>query len=495
MKGTHKDVLNRIEHWAEDSNEPPVYWLNGLAGTGKSTLAQTIAEQLFADGHLGASFFCSRDVADRSNLQLIFPTLAFQLAQRFPTFQSSLVPLLKSNPDIVYESLQAQMQSLIIEPLSSTGISTVIVVDALDECGGEYPQSAFLHVLGESVSKLHGVKFFIASRPEKEIVSGFSDLQKHKKIFVLHTVDRYTVDSDICLYFKHELSKLAPRCGGIKDWPTNEQLTSLCQRAAGFFVYAAATVKFLDHKFRRPSDQLNVIMKSPESTAHEGRVELKPYASLDSLYLSIFKGAFGKCTAEDHEMIQSVLCAVIHAINPLSPSTISILLDLEHDVVQSILESIQSLLLLHEDPNQPIQPFHKSFPDFITDPTRCTDTRFCIPLHDQTLGFYCIKLMVESPQKNGWLIPDDLSDPRVGELEEMIWGSDICGVLEHAYMSWHHYLITTKNPTADVLSVLAHFFEQKFLFWTMMICTPFTMQNAVHALKVTAVWLKRVCSS
>ena len=63
-----------------------MFWLNGLAGTGKSTIAQTFAEISFADGKLGASFFCSRDFENRSNLQVIFPTLAFQLAYRYPLF-------------------------------------------------------------------------------------------------------------------------------------------------------------------------------------------------------------------------------------------------------------------------------------------------------------------------------------------------------------------------------------------------------------------------
>ena len=58
----------------------PIFWLNGLAGTGKSTIAQTASERMFAEGSLGASFFCSRSVEDRSDLQLTFPTLAFQLA-------------------------------------------------------------------------------------------------------------------------------------------------------------------------------------------------------------------------------------------------------------------------------------------------------------------------------------------------------------------------------------------------------------------------------
>ena len=76
LRGTRTAILDEIELWIRDFDKPPVYWLNGLAGTGKSTIAQTIAERTFADGRLGASFFCSRDFEDRRNLQSIFPTLA-----------------------------------------------------------------------------------------------------------------------------------------------------------------------------------------------------------------------------------------------------------------------------------------------------------------------------------------------------------------------------------------------------------------------------------
>ena len=74
------DVLLELEYWLKDKQDHRVFWLNGLAGTGKSTIAQTFAEITFADGILGASFFCSRDSEARSNLKSIFPTLAFQLA-------------------------------------------------------------------------------------------------------------------------------------------------------------------------------------------------------------------------------------------------------------------------------------------------------------------------------------------------------------------------------------------------------------------------------
>src|ERR1700753_3722944 len=109
LKGTRRGVLNEIELWAGDFNKLPVYWLNGLAGTGKSTIAQTVAERMFADGRLGASFFCSRDFEDRRNLHFIFPTLAVQLARRYPEFRSIFVPLVRSDPETIYESLYNQI--------------------------------------------------------------------------------------------------------------------------------------------------------------------------------------------------------------------------------------------------------------------------------------------------------------------------------------------------------------------------------------------------
>ena len=86
LKGTHGAALDEIELWTRDFNRAPVYWLNGLAGNGKSTIAQTIAERVFASGQLGGSFFCSWEFEDCRNLQLIFPTLAVQLAHKYTKF-------------------------------------------------------------------------------------------------------------------------------------------------------------------------------------------------------------------------------------------------------------------------------------------------------------------------------------------------------------------------------------------------------------------------
>jgi len=125
--------------------------LNGLAGTGKSTIAWTIAERMFADGRLGASFFCSRDFEDRRDLRSIFPTLAVQLARNYPEFRSIFVQL---DPEIAAERPYGQMDRLLAQPLEESEISTVIIIDALDECRDEEPASTILSVLERFVAKI-----------------------------------------------------------------------------------------------------------------------------------------------------------------------------------------------------------------------------------------------------------------------------------------------------------------------------------------------------
>ncbi|KAF9784574.1 hypothetical protein BJ322DRAFT_1219219 [Thelephora terrestris] len=498
LKGTRGGVLDKIELWAGDFATSPVFWLNGLAGTGKSTIAQTIAERTFADDRLGASFFCSRGVEDRSDLHLIFPTLAFQLAQRYPEFRSSLIPLLQSNPDIAHESLLSQMQKLIVDPILSAKVSTVIVIDALDECKDEEPESAILLVLGQLVSKIPNVKFFITSRPERHIMSGFRGplLKEATNIFILHQVDRSTVDNDIRRFFKHELSKLACRLSDSEGWPTDEQVESLCRRAAGFFVYAVATVKFLNHKFRLPSDRLEVIQESPQYTVHEGQTGLKTYNSLDSLYASILKAAFFENTADDDALVRSVLSAVVLVINPLSPPAIANLMGLECNMVTSILESVQSMLVLHEDTNQPTQPFHKSFPDFMTDPSRCSDPRFHIsPDFHTNLILRCLGLMYGSLKKNMFGIPDYALNSDVEGLPG-VGKPGIDNALVYACRSWYKHLVVGGHPVLDVLlSALRCFLEENFLFWLEVLSVLGAVGDAARALSATLKWLNEIKAS
>ena len=387
------------------------------------------------------------------------------------------------------------MQKFLVEPLQSAGISTVIVIDALDECKDEDPESAMLLVLGESVSNIPQVKFFITSRPEAHIVSGFRGplLEALAEVFVLHHIESHIINSDIRHFFKHELSKLSQKHGYPQGWPADEQLDTLCQRAAGFFVYAVATLNFLDHHLQDPMDQLEAIMESPESTAHEGDTELKVYRSLDSLYMSIFQRSFHKNRPKDDAMVRSILSTVILVANPLSVSAIATLRGFRCAQVQHLLELIQSLLILPEDPNYPIQPFHKSFPDFITDPTRCSDPRFHIsPEYHAELALCCFELMGKSLKKNMFSIPDYALNCEVDDLPKRIKNSGIQGALKYACQSWYKHLIVMNHQTARVVSGLQYFLEQKLLFWLEVLSVLGVMGDGVSALTRTIKWLNEV---
>ena len=475
----------------------PVYWLNGLAGTGKSTIAQTIAERIFAHGNLGASFFCSRDFEDRRDLRYIFPTLSFQLAHKYPEFRSILIPLLQSNTDIVHESLYNQMEMLIAEPLSSLDISTVIIIDALDECVDEDPQSAILSIMGRLVEEIPNVKFLITGRPEPRIRSGFrlGLLRPLTDIFVLHEVEPSVVNADIRLFLEHGLRELANRSGIDQgSWPTDEQLDLLCERAAGLFVYAVATLKFLDHAFTPPSKKLDVIMGAPGNTTYEGKAKLRPSVTLDSLYLSSFRDAFNGMDTGDDENVRLVIGTVVLAVNPLPPSAISTLVNLEKQEVMNLLRLIQSLLKLPEDPDFPVLPFHKSLPDFITDPLRCSDRRFHIPPETGHLKFTlnCLKLMSSSLEQNLLLLPDYALNSEVKDLKARV-DNHISTALQYACKSWCNHLIEVRGDITTIIPALHSFLEEGFLPWLEVLSIIGAAKDAVIALEKLMPWLQEVC--
>ena len=496
LKGTRRGVLDEIELWTRDFNKPPVYWLNGLAGTGKSTIAQTVAERIFADGQLGASFFCSRDFEDRSNLQFIFPTLAVQLARKYAKFRSFLIPLLQSDPGAAQESPYNQMVNLIVRPLVKSGISTTIVIDALDECKNDDPTSVILSVLGQFVSRIPKVKFFVTGRPEPRILEGFRLplLAKATDVFVLHGVKPSQVKNDIRLFFQHQFLELRGRRRGLDGWPTEEQLEILCERAGGLFVYAMATVKFVDKQASNPRKRLDLLLKSPEDTGREGKTKFKPNTTLDSLYMSILQEGFGDDDSEDDPMIRSIIGAVTLAMNPLSPSTIATLLGFDTEDVLPCLSSIHSLLILQEDINHPVQPFHKSFPDFIIDPARCTDQRFVVspPHHHLELLVSCLELMNQTLERNMCKIPDAVTNFEVDDLKERA-EKYVNNSLQYACRFWHKHLVDVgKGHGSKVTSILHQFLEKKFLFWLEVLSVLDAVREGIDALDAAMKWLE-VC--
>ena len=384
------------------------------------------------------------------------------------------------------------MHKLIAQPLKESKISTLIIIDALDDCTDEEPTSAILSVLGQFFIEIPTVKFLVTSRPAPRILKGFRDplLAGATQVFNLHEVEPSRVAHDIGLFFRHELFDIARHRPNMGNWPTEEQIDRLCKRAAGLFVYAVATVKFIDGRGEDPRGRLRLLLRSPESSAHEAKTKLDENTTLDSLYTSILQRAFGDDDNPDIDpQVRLVLSATILTANPLSPSMIATLLGLDvFEDVLPLLSSVQSLFILPEHPNSPVQPFHKSFHHFLIDPVRCTNERFHISpsAHHSELLIGCLNLMNRTLKRNMCGLPDAVANSDVIDLTMRV-EMYIDPALQYACKSWHTHLaggyMKTLDYAAEITSALHQFLETKFPFWLEVLSVLGAAENAVDALQ------------
>ncbi|KAF5543248.1 vegetative incompatibility het-E-1 [Fusarium phyllophilum] len=82
LNNTRSELLGDIATWADSDDDKCIFWLNGIAGTGKSTIAQTVARSFHGQRILGPSFLFARDGGDLGNANRLITTLARQLASK-----------------------------------------------------------------------------------------------------------------------------------------------------------------------------------------------------------------------------------------------------------------------------------------------------------------------------------------------------------------------------------------------------------------------------
>ncbi|OBZ78045.1 hypothetical protein A0H81_01677 [Grifola frondosa] len=129
LDGTRRAIIRTLLHWiAQRESGRNIFWLHGIAGSGKSTIASTVAAMAELEdgalwqlrlGCLGGTFFCRRDDEKLHRPELIWPTIAHRLAHSYPPLRRHILSALRLNPDIGKSSIANQFRKLIAEPLSS----------------------------------------------------------------------------------------------------------------------------------------------------------------------------------------------------------------------------------------------------------------------------------------------------------------------------------------------------------------------------------------
>jgi NACHT domain len=495
LEGTRTAVLQEIEAWEVNSRDTSIYWLKGVAGCGKTAIAQTVAQRSAAKGRLGASFFCSRDFDDRRDLHLIFPTLAHQLAYHHPTtFGPALAQAVRSSPDIRHDKLEVQFEKLIIRPLKSIKTPMTIVIDALDECRDKEPVSQFLSALARYVDDIPNLKIFITGRPEDYIRAGFEIPSLRTKMLPLQDVESAIVDSDIESYVKTRLVEIArrKRRSVVGPWPLESDISAITRKSSGFFIVASVIVDFIDDPYETPQDQLKLILSMSDSGIYAGK------SVIDVRYSQILASSFRDVSEDDpkpYERFRLVVASIVLAFNPLTRASLATILGTSSERIWTILSRLHSVLIVPDSDAEPIRVCHKSFADFLVDHQRCPDARLHInaPSHHLEFANRCLNLMKTLKGKRNMC-----RLPRYGMNDDIKDLSARCkkyigAPLMYACEFWANHLRLSnaayEDPGAQIVRSINGFVEECLLLWLEVLSVGGKLRVAVYSLQNVRNWL------
>jgi len=160
---TREKILADLRLWANDPNGAKVYWMDGMRGTGKTTILYSLCKWLEESGQLGGDFCCSRKPYSCRDVKKINPTIAYRLTQFSPAFRSALGNILEKDPGAVTGDVGLQFQKLIQQPMqdlkNAIPNGVVVAIDALDKCDNNGQVLLFLKTLMKHAAGLPFKKF------------------------------------------------------------------------------------------------------------------------------------------------------------------------------------------------------------------------------------------------------------------------------------------------------------------------------------------------
>jgi len=461
------ELRQKIMDWFEDPNGECIFWLNGMAGTGKSTISRTVAWDLAEKKRLAASFFFSRGRGDISHAGQFFTTIAAQLTRSLPVLRPLISKAIEENFDILKQGLSEQWKHLILDPLKKApaqSIQLVVVIDALDECDSKDDIRLILKLLAQAKClETIRLRVLVTSRPETPILLGFRNLPGETyQDFVLHNIPPPTVNQDISIFFRRKLSSVkSERELSTTPWPDEPTIQRLVEKAAGLFIYAATIYRFIGDDHYTPEEQLSVILEEDHDTPSES-----PTKHLDDMYTKLLQhSVVGNQTVRmgDHLAVRfrKIVGSIIIMCDIMAAKEIAKLLHLRS--ISTTLASLHSVLNVPGNEGQPVRIFHPSFRDFLLDPQRCLDSRFLIDSQETHINLFrnCLALLAGLQQDLCNLREPGVS---VGDIPEHIIQRYIPAHIHYACRYWFHHF-QLGNPIQEDMDRIQRFLEQDFLHW------------------------------
>jgi NACHT domain len=453
--------------WSGNPRGKCIFWLSGMAGTGKSTISRTVAHTFAGQNRLGGSFFFTRGKGDLALTTKFFTSLARQLADTIPALKRSICEAILKNPEISGKYLRDQWQQLLFQPLNALESSSlqsptlIFVVDALDECDESDDKIELILQLLAEAQNLKAVRLqvFITSRPETPIRLGFNHIHRVHQDVVLHEVPRSVINHDISVFVKHELENIRNEQALSADWPSGENIQLLIQRADGLFIYAATACRFIGDRDFDPIDQLDLVLKG--HSAGESSTLDKMYAQI--LTHSFFRNYKGQQKRQLAEQFRRIVGSIIILFDSLSTSALAELLHVEKKMMNRRLGNLRSVLDVPDSQDTPIRLLHTSFRDFLLDKQRCREHIWVDEKETHgSLAESCLQLMSANLRKDIC----DLRAPGTYTKEVQVKRIEQClpADLQYACLYWVQHFLRSKAQLDD--NGQEHvFLLEHFLHW------------------------------
>jgi hypothetical protein len=461
LPGTRTELLRHVQDWGRSSDKC-IFWLSGMAGTGKSTIARTVARSFKKDGTLGASFFFKRGEEDRGSAAKFFPTIVKQLAVHIPQMIPGIRRAIEDDPAVLGKSLQEQFDKLMLQPLLAAAqnqvvTSTVIVIDALDECGREEDVGMILGLLPK-VQEAR-IRFFLTSRPESPIRFGFHQIgQSNYRNSALHDLDD-DVKHDITLYLRDRFCEIRRRHHELPpDWPGEQRIEDLATMAAPLFIFAATVCRFVADRKWNPEKRLQQFLRSSSGSR------------MDKTYRPVLDQLLVEDESDMDQLVeefQNIIGVIILLAAPLSLSALAELLEMPEGDISVRLDSFHSVLTIPKDSNLPIRTLHLSFHDYLVDERTKAQERTCRFWVDQNakhelITRQCLSVMGRYLRKNICGLPSYGTNRT--EIDPASIARYLPPAVQYACRYWVHHL-NQSSVLAERLSQVLLFLKEHLLHW------------------------------
>jgi len=467
MPGTRTAILQKIEDEIKNVNGPNMIWIRGSPGVGKSALAASIAARLRKQGRHVVSFRFDRTQPFTITTDALWRAVALDLARLYPSVRQHIHNMVQGNmlPD-TYD-IDGQFNSLIEAPLSTLNDDPleklpVIVVDALDECGGLRHDSSgkddfegLMRTLKHWIQAEHLKRFklVITSRPENRITRILSDtICIHVDIPSGHDVKLGdSASKDIRTFLKSRLESM-----GMKGTLIERALDYLVPRAAGLFIWATTVANFIEGN---PEVRLPML----------GKDDGKGLTSLYSLYSTIIKASF-EYDIEEEEIraVISVIGAMIFSKEPLDDNALIVLPGVKIPGSDAnSLELIRRRLMSVIESGPVLRFHHRSFEDFILSPSFQQQHPNLSAIqnrgyHEHQLTVLCLKTLV-SPKLHFNMCSLESSIVKNVDIHATV-KSTIPPLVSYSCQYWADHLVHTLSDRMLIKAVEFVMYE-KLLFW------------------------------